>query len=72
MPTALIIVLVIIVIGYVLALIKELFSLLARKTIKGIGRLIGGIFSLIGSLFGFIFRVITAPFHILWGLILDR
>lgn len=72
MPTAVIIVLIIIAVGYALALIKELFSWLARQTMKVVGRIIGSIFSMIKGIVGFVFRIITAPFHILWGLILDR
>ncbi len=55
-----------------IALIKELFSLVARKIIQGVGAIIKGIFSLGAWIVTTLFRILISPFSLLWGFITDR
>lgn len=72
MPTGLTLALIVVGLLFLITLIKELFKIVARKTIYWMGKLIGGIFTFIGWMFKTIFRIITAPFALLFGLIMDR
>lgn len=53
------------VFGVALMMLKELCSRIARFLLK----IMGGIAKWI---FGTAFKIVSAPFHILWGLFLDR
>ena len=56
----------------VLSLIKEFFSMIARGIIRGIRKIISGIFSTLWKIVSFVFRIIISPFAFLWGFITSR
>lgn len=68
----LVIVLGIVGVIFAITLIKELFSFLARKTIYGVGQMIKYTFAFTGWVIKMIFRVITAPFALLWAAVTNR
>jgi hypothetical protein len=55
-----------------IALIKELFALAARKIIHGVGAIIKGAFSIVVWAIKAFFRLLIAPVSLLWGAIIDK
>lgn len=64
--------LIIIGVGAVIALIKEMCSMIARGIIRLVHNIIIWIFSIIGGLASFIIKIIASPFLILWGFVKSR
>ena len=72
MPQELTIILGILAVLLLLALVKELFRMIAHGIITGIGKIIKGFFSFVWLIVSSIVRLICAPFALLWGYITSR
>ena len=56
----------------VLAIVRELFRIVARGIIKGVGKILKGFFSALWFIVSGIGRILLAPFSLLWGFITSR
>lgn len=69
MSDVMVIALAILSIGFILALIKEIFGMMARGFIRAVGKVFHGIVFAVVWVVSTVIKIIVAPFCVLWGFV---